>query len=56
MPFQPMAFGQAEQGTITGAVKDTSGAVVRGAKVNPTSAYEYLRNTDFNANGWYPTT
>jgi hypothetical protein len=37
MPFQPMAFGQAEQGTITGAVKDTSGAVVRGAKVNATA-------------------
>jgi hypothetical protein len=32
LPFQPMAFGQAEQGTITGAVKDTSGAVIRGAR------------------------
>jgi hypothetical protein len=37
MPLQPMAFGQAEQGTITGAVKDTSGAGVRGAKVNATN-------------------
>jgi len=54
MPFQPMAFGQAEQGTITGAVKDTSGAVIRGAKVTATNvATNVVSSTVSDANGYY---
>ena len=52
-PFQPMAFGQAEQGTITGAVKDTSGAIVRGAAVNATDiATNTVSSTVSDANGY----
>jgi hypothetical protein len=54
IPYQRMAFGQAEQGTITGAVKDTSGAVIRGAKVNATDvATNVVSSTVSDANGYY---
>ncbi|HVW76190.1 MAG TPA: TonB-dependent receptor [Alloacidobacterium sp.] len=52
--FQPKAFGQAEQGTITGAVRDTSGAVIPGAKIHATNV---ATNTDSvtlsDSNGYY---
>ena len=49
-----MAFGQAEQGTITGAVKDTSGAIVRGAKVDATNVdTNVVSSTVSDANGYY---
>jgi len=52
--FQPIAFGQAEQGTITGAVRDSSGAVIRDAKVTATNvATNIVSATVSDSNGYY---
>ncbi len=48
------AFGQAEQGTITGVVTDPSGAVVAGATVTATNtATGYKRTATSSGNGAY---
>src|ERR1700757_5004450 len=52
--FQPKAFGQAEQGTITGAVKDASGAMASGAKVTATNtATNFVSTTVSDASAYY---
>jgi Carboxypeptidase regulatory-like domain/TonB dependent receptor len=52
--LEPKAFGQAEQGTITGSVKDASGAMVRGAKINATNvATNVVSTTVSDASGYY---
>jgi hypothetical protein len=49
-----VAFGQAEQGTITGAVRDSSGAVIRGVKVNATNvATNAVSATVSDSSGYY---
>src|ERR1700758_1191411 len=53
-PFQPKVFGQAEQGTITGAVRDVSGAMIPGAKINATEiATNAVSSTVSDSNGYY---
>src|SRR5262245_22608280 len=48
------AFGQAEQGTITGVVTDPSGAVVAGATVTATNtATGFKRTATSSGNGAY---
>jgi Carboxypeptidase regulatory-like domain/TonB dependent receptor len=48
------AFGQAEQGTITGTVRDTSGAVVANAKVTAReTSTQTVTSTVSNSNGYY---
>ncbi len=52
--LQPKAFGQAEQGTITGAVKDSSGAMVGAAKVTATNtATNVVSSTVSDPSGYY---
>ncbi len=49
-----LAFGQAEQGTITGRVTDKTGAVVSGAKVTATEvSTQTLSSTVTNNDGYY---
>jgi hypothetical protein len=48
------AYGQAEQGTITGSVKDPSGAMVSGAKITATNvATNVVSTTVSDARGYY---
>lgn len=48
------AFGQAEQGTITGLIRDSSGAIIRGAKVSATDvATNTVSSTVSDSNGYY---
>lgn len=50
----PKAFGQAEQGTITGIIRDSSGAVVAGAGVKATNvATNVASSTVSGADGYY---
>src|SRR3984957_13219341 len=50
----PKAFGQAEQGTITGSVKDGSGAMVSGAKITATeTSTNVVSGTVSDASGYY---
>ncbi|WP_370561366.1 TonB-dependent receptor [Edaphobacter albus] len=54
MAFTKLAFGQAEQGTITGIVRDASGAVVASAKVTALEmSTKTLTSTVSNSNGYY---
>src|ERR1700744_6501657 len=51
---QPRSFGQAEQGTITGSVKDGSGAMVSGAKITATETSTNVSSrTVSDASGYY---
>lgn len=50
----PLVFGQAEQGQITGVIRDTSGAVVRGAKVTAKDmATNVVSSTVSDSRGYY---
>ena len=50
----PKSFGQAEQGTITGSVKDGSGAMVSGAKITATeTSTNVVSSTVSDASGYY---
>ncbi len=52
--LQPKAFGQAEQGTITGALKDSTGAMVGGAKVTATNTgTNVVSSTVSDPSGYY---
>jgi len=52
--FPQMAFGQAEQGTITGVVTDDTGAAVPGAKLTARElATQTVSNTTTNGRGYY---
>ena len=56
--FAPsMAWGQTETGQISGAVKDSTGAVIAGAEVTATSVgTQAKRSTTTDANGEYRIT
>ena len=52
--LKPRAFGQAEQGTITGSIKDNSGALIRGAHVTATNvATNVVSSTVSDDSGYY---
>jgi hypothetical protein len=52
--LKPRAFGQAEQGTITGSIKDNSGALIRGAHITATNvATNVVSSTVSDDSGYY---
>jgi hypothetical protein len=52
--FSRQAFGQAEQGTITGTVRDTSGAVIANATITVReTSTQTVTSTVSNSNGYY---
>lgn len=52
--LQGKAFGQAEQGTITGAIRDASGAMIPGAKISATNiATNAVSSTVSDSSGYY---